>query len=328
MARVQAFICFLAAFPVQTLCFGNVLGTFLNIRCNYADSFLKDAFRFYDELIATRIVSFYYQPNNGEAFEISRNVNDSYQIESFDYSKPTRVIIHGFWNSHNSRINKALRKVYTENFDYNLIVVSYSRVSRDVCYRIARSRVGILARRIAFFLDAVLGSNDWQWKNLIVIGHSLGAHTAGVVGRTVKKGRIGAIFALDPAKPGFESATAENRLRSDDADHVECIHSNGNTLGLFDSLCQLDFYPNFGKEQPGCTWTRDLCSHSRAWKYYVESLTSNFTANQCDSMDEILNETKCNGTEILMGGEHIEAKRNITGIFELSTNEDPPYSRG
>jgi hypothetical protein len=67
----------------------------------------------------------------------------------------------------------------------------------------------------------------------------------------VKNGRFGTIVALDPAGPGFESADVETRLRREDAEFVECIHSNGDNLGLFDPICDLDFYPNFGKKQPG-----------------------------------------------------------------------------
>lgn len=58
-------------------------------------------------------------------------------------------------------------------------------------------------------------------------------------------------MALDPAGPGFENSDTENRLRKDDAKYVECIHSNGESLGLFEPLCSVDFYPNFGLRQPG-----------------------------------------------------------------------------
>jgi hypothetical protein len=90
-----------------------------------------------------------------------------------------RVIIHGFWNSYNSKINKAMKKVYMNDYDVNLIIVNYSKVSRDTCYKIVRSRVGLLGRKIAEFLDEILGDDEWQWSNLVVVGHSLGSHTAG-----------------------------------------------------------------------------------------------------------------------------------------------------
>lgn len=89
------------------------------------------------------------------------------------------MIVHGFWNSHNSRINKAMKEAFLNDYDVNLIIVNYSRVSRDTCYKIARSRVGLLGRKIAEFLDSVFDDDEWQWQNLVVVGHSLGCHTAG-----------------------------------------------------------------------------------------------------------------------------------------------------
>lgn len=157
---------------------GSTFSHLMNIRCEFSDSFLKDAFKFYDELIAGSIVSFYFHTKNDEAEKISR-VDEVYKVKGFDKTKPTRVIIHGFWNSHTSRINKAMKKVYLTHYDVNLIVVNYSRISRDVCYKIARGRVGLLGRKIAAFLDSVFGKDEWQWKHLNIIGHSLGGHIAG-----------------------------------------------------------------------------------------------------------------------------------------------------
>lgn len=161
-----------------SLALGVVFSHLINIRCEYSDSALKNSFKFYDELIASSIVSFYFHTKNEEPEKISR-VDDAYKVKGFDRTKPTRVIIHGFWNSHNSRLNKAMKKAYLNNYDVNLIIVSYSKISRDVCYKIARSRIGLLATRIAAFLDSVLGEDEWQWKHLNIVGHSLGAHTAG-----------------------------------------------------------------------------------------------------------------------------------------------------
>lgn len=151
---------------------------FLNIRCTFADTFLKETLKLYDAVIEPSIVSFHFQSKNEEPEKLTE-VNDTYRIKNFDPTKPTRVIIHGFWNSHNSRINKSMKKIYLSDFDVNLIIVNYSRISRDYCYKIARGRVGMLGRKIAKFLDKVLGRDEWQWTNLILVGHSLGAHTAG-----------------------------------------------------------------------------------------------------------------------------------------------------
>lgn len=158
--------------------FGVTFAHLYNLRCQYSDTFLKSGFEFYDQVIASSFVSFYIHTKDGDPHKIPL-VNGSYQVEHFDDAKPTRVIIHGFWRSRTSSINKAMKAAYMSNYDVNLIIVNYSRISRDVCYKIARNRVGLLGKRIAWFLDQVLGTDDNLWKNLTIIGHSLGGHTAG-----------------------------------------------------------------------------------------------------------------------------------------------------
>lgn len=71
---------------------------------------------------------------------------------------------------------------------------------------------------------------------------------------------------------------------------------------------------------------RDLCSHSRAWKLFAESLRSNFTAYECDSMQQIRDNVVCNGSEIIMGGDDYEGKRNMSGVYYLPTNDEAPFS--
>ena len=47
------------------------------------------------------------------------------------------------------------------------------------------------------------------------MGHSLGAHVAGFVGKEVQAlglGKVARVTGLDPAKPFFELATEEDRI--------------------------------------------------------------------------------------------------------------------
>lgn len=73
-----------------------------------------------------------------------------------------------------------------------------------------------------------------------------------VTGKHVKKGRIGTIIGLDPAGPSINLYMPDFRLTSSDADYVECIHTNAENLGIIQPICNVDIYPNFGKQMPGC----------------------------------------------------------------------------
>ena len=92
-----------------------------------------------------------------------------------------------------------------------------------------------------------------------MIGHSLGAHTAGYTGALVPG--LGRISGLDPAEPYFQGMGSHVRLDPSDADLVDVIHTNGKGIiflgyGMSQPCGDLDFYPNNGKEQPGCEITQ------------------------------------------------------------------------
>ena len=108
-----------------------------------------------------------------------------------------------------------------------------------------------------------------------MIGFSLGAHVAGFAGNQLKNlsritGKSSQILreiiqlyisyvflGLDPAGPLFEGYDPTVRLDKSDADYVDIIHSNGESLivggfGAWEPLGHVDFYPNGGRAQRGC----------------------------------------------------------------------------
>lgn len=63
---------------------------------------------------------------------------------------------------------------------------------------------------------------------------------------------------LDPAGPLFESQDPRARLDASDARFVDVIHSNGEQLilgglGSWQPMGDVDFYPNGGRMQSGCS---------------------------------------------------------------------------
>ena len=65
------------------------------------------------------------------------------------------------------------------------------------------------------------------------------------------------ISGLDPAGPLFEGYSPKVRLDKTDADYVDVIHSNGDSLiigglGAWEPIGHVDFYPNGGRAQRGC----------------------------------------------------------------------------
>ncbi|NXP15599.1 LIPR1 protein, partial [Thinocorus orbignyianus] len=115
---------------------------------------------------------------------------------------------------------------------------------------------------------------------------------------------------LDPAQPYFQDTPIEVRLDKSDAEFVDVIHTDTAPtipnlgFGMAPAIGHLDFYPNGGREMPGCAknpisqivdldgiWegTRDFmaCNHLRSYKYYSDSIVYNdgFLGYSCDSYD-------------------------------------------
>ncbi|KFP33124.1 Pancreatic triacylglycerol lipase, partial [Colius striatus] len=103
------------------------------------------------------------------------------------------------------------------------------------------------------------------------------------------------LSGLDPAQPYFQDTPIEVRLDKSDAEFVDVIHTDSAPMipylgfGMSTPIGHLDFYPNGGKEMPGCAknaisqivdldgiWegTRDFvaCNHLRSYKYYSDSI--------------------------------------------------------
>lgn len=156
---------------------------------------------------------------------------------------------------------------------------------------------------VANFITYLIEYGDLRLSDLVLIGHSLGAHIVGIAGKKLVNYNITKIVGLDPASPLFSLDNEDRRLAKGDADYVEVIHSNAGILGLSYPMGDASFYPNGGKSQPGCGWDPIYkCAHQRSYLYYAESIhnVDRFYAWQCESYDEIIN-----------GNCHVEDMSNI-----------------
>ena len=111
--------------------------------------------------------------------------------------RPTRVIIHGFMGASDTSDFKAIENAYRKRNNVNIVTVKWSKGS--IYYTAALLFVPVVGADIAAFLDKSLGTNDKAWRDLKLVGHSLGAHIAGFIGKKVKNGKVGTIIGLDPA---------------------------------------------------------------------------------------------------------------------------------
>lgn len=115
-------------------------------------------------------------------------------------------------------------------------------------YQYARYRVGTTGIAVSKFID-FLNAN---FELLHVIGFDLGAHVAGIAGKNTLRGRISRVVGLDPSRPLFNENSSAGRISAGDARLVEVFHSNGDQLGIFQAIGDIDYYINNGRVQPEC----------------------------------------------------------------------------
>lgn len=248
-------------------------------------------------------------------------------------NKISRILVHGWQSNAGAAINTLVRDAYLSlNRGFNVIVVDWSAGAETINYIAARNRVGGVGAVVAQLIRQINQVYPSVMpRDIVVVGHSLGAHIAGFTGKSLLGDmRLGAVMALDAALPLFSIDRPAERVNTGDATYVESMHTNGGLLGFDQPLGHANFYPNGGASQPGCGIdVAGSCAHSRAVDYFAESITTDrhFWGRQCANWEQAFNSTcVASGIDRKMGGEPIETL--ALGDYWLTTNRASPFATG
>lgn len=140
--------------------------------------------------------------------------------------------------------------------DCVVICVDWENGANFPNYVRAAANTRLVGKQLAMFLRGLQQYKRLDLNRVHLIGFSLGAHVSGFAGAELPG--ISRITGLDPAGPLFESQHPKARLDSTDATFVDVIHSNGENLilgglGSWQPMGHVDFYPNGGRVQHGCS---------------------------------------------------------------------------
>nr|BAN20541.1 lipase [Riptortus pedestris] len=270
-------------------------------------------------------VKFYLSTRKHEdPFIIDPQNTELLKQSPFDVNKPTKIIIHGYFGGLNRPMIKEIKQKYLDFDDVNVIAVDWSDIAWNINYYAIVNQVPDVGLYVAQLLDFLV-AQGCDPQSFHLIGHSLGAHVAGYAGYSVKKGKPGRITGLDPAKPHFHNVDNSERLDSSDAIFVDCIHTCGGLLGLMEPICDVDFYPNGGKNtQPGCHYFDfGRCSHKRSHQLFAESIlpSHKFPSLRCGKLP--LDPYYCEETDVYMGN---YVKPSVRGMYYVHTNKEFPYA--
>jgi hypothetical protein len=185
----------------------------------------------------------------------------------------TYLIIHGFLSS--SRVDwveSMKSELLAADKNSNVLCVHWSSSSslslsnknendllQILGYHEEVKKLDEKAQRLASILTEMSRMNliDSNKENGVLgvhcIGHSLGAHMCGIVGKLLKKNtgmKPSRITGLDPAGPCFNDEKTPRRVKlaHTDADYVDVVHTS-ELFGIQESIGHSNYYPNGGKSQ-------------------------------------------------------------------------------
>nr|CAI5836298.1 unnamed protein product [Callosobruchus analis] len=231
--------------------------------------------------------------------------------------------------------------------EVNIICVDWSNGAALPNYVKASANTRLVGKQLSLLLRGLVEKNGLSLRHTHLIGFSLGAHIAGFAGADL--GNLSRITGLDPAGPLFEAQDPRARLDETDAAFVDVIHSNGENLilgglGSSQPMGHVDFFPNGGRMQKGCShlfvgavtdiiWStavegRSLCNHRRAYKFFIDSISPrcHFPAFPCGSYDDFL-AGKCfpctEGRQCGNMGYYADRSKGRGQLYLITRDEEP-----
>lgn len=256
-----------------------------------------------------------------------------------DRDQTLYFVVHGYRSKGSAHWVQRIKDEILAVENATVIVVDWSRASRVANYSLAAGSTRTVARLAATMVKTLVDAGVLVPSRIHYIGHSLGAQAGGFFGQDVLAmtgSKVGRITGLDPAGPLFEYFDAH--LRKEHADFVDIIHTSmgmgfnfiRGRLGMTKESGHVDFYPNGGRQQPGCRSLGRLdCSHSRATLYYANSIrTCSYPALPCYNYGAFKSRrcTPCDETPCGVMGHNASA--NLRGKHFLSISSVYPHCPG
>ncbi|KAG5322387.1 PA1 Phospholipase, partial [Pseudoatta argentina] len=120
---------------------------------------------------------------------------------------------------------------------------------------------------LANYIKSICDTCSVPFKNIALVGHSLGAHISSFAAKNLQTsgyGKVPLLIGSDPAGPLFMLNGPEDRFSDTDAERVIALHTSA--LGLQKSLGHLDLWFNNGKQYAvfSLDWSDAACYNDPA----------------------------------------------------------------
>lgn len=314
----------------------------------------------------------YTQHNRWLPKYLDLNQPHEVKFSGIDRDGTIYVIAHGYIDSGDHQWIKNMMNALLDNDKTrkaSVIVVDWGKGSSPPYIQaVANIRlVGAMTAHVLHMIKEQLNIRDFH--NVHMFGHSLGAHLSGYTGDALQRSfgfKLGRITAMDPAEPLFTDMDPIVRLDKNDARFVDVVHTDTvpitrGGLGMPSPIGHVDFYPNGGKDNPGCDrpvehyieqeagsffWgvqTFFSCNHIRSHQFVTEAILSKQTQKAviCNSYEEF-KEGRCfscagrdSGHCVNFGLDSERSYKKLIGISSLAkgdpikayfmTSAQPPF---
>ncbi|XP_045470697.1 pancreatic lipase-related protein 2-like [Harmonia axyridis] len=275
-------------------------------------------------------VQFILHKRNSSPFNLRLHDQNKFDKSKFNITAPTKIIIHGFMSSIKQEVFTLNKDAFLKTGDYNVIGMDWSALC-EFEYLSAMRGAQIASQYLVEMVEWLV-MQGVSLKDMHLVGHSLGAHVAGMAGSKLRSGKVSRITGLDPALPGYNERGPHVKLDPSDAELVEVIHTYMKILGYARPLGHIDFYANGGRYQPGCPDIYDIwkigeslhCNHARSYQYFAESVVNPkaFKCTRCVSVEEALGENCFEETDIYLG----QPSTYRSGLYFFRTRKTQPYA--
>lgn len=273
---------------------------------------------------------------------ISLFTENGRKIEEIHFSNKSDLIRSNFNKMHDTRILIPGSKV--ESIQMKIVQVEYSKHNLNVFLIQWRnesqgmSAVGAgplqnVSDQILILIENILKIFKVTHSSIYIVGHGIGAHVAGFVGKLVEyttRNKLGTIFAIDPVEDDFPYQI----LNKTNAKYVEIFQTTKKPFSIFTSVGHVNFYSNenfqsicFRNEIDSDYWK---CAHNLALIYFAASINSKieFPSIKCELNDCFSNRIiQEYAGAVKMGGEPSNMGKDIKGIFWLNTKNKLPLMK-
>lgn len=242
----------------------------------------------------------------------------------------TVIFLYGFTQTPDTEVVQDIQQSYVNANIVNFILVHYPNIQVNTV-----TNANEIGRNIAMALNSLFNAGYNQQLSH-VLGFSLGAQIAGIVGRNVatqsqNRNRVQRITGLDPGQIQTVLLPVIGRLSPSDGVYVETVHTEGASFGDHLTNGHTSFWVNGGGPQPMCTsaigTVAATCSHNFACRIWAESVRARapiFPSRQCASWANFLSGA-CNGNAVGNMGHFTSTA--LRGNFHLATNNAAPFTR-